>query len=102
MDLKRWGYIFVVLSWFVVVPARLLVEVLVTLFDMVISRYVIATILVAVFWLPCYFLFRASFGYLYWPSLVLGLVLCGLWDGCDIFTVRPFLSRYGIVKGKWE
>ena len=83
-------------------PLKIVLEIVVTLFDMVVSRHIVAAIVVGAFWLPCHFAFHASIAYFIWPTVILGLMLCGLWDGCEIITIRGRLSRIGLVSGRDE
>ena len=85
------------LAWWLFFPARLTVEIFVTLFDMILSRYLIAGALVSIFWLPCYFLFGFSLVTWVWPTVILGACLCGLWDGCHMLEIRPYFSRFVLV-----
>ena len=89
------------IKWLVVFPLRCIAEVAVLLFDMIVSRYLIAACVVAVFWVPSYLLFGATHSSFSWPTLVLGVVLCGLWEGCQIFAIRDFLAKFGIVSA-WD
>jgi hypothetical protein len=84
-------------KWLLLFPLSCLAEVLVVLFDMVISRYLIAACVVGAIWGPCHFLFGAGLRSFFWPTLVIGCTLCGLWDGDRIFTIRKYLAKYGIV-----
>jgi|JI9StandDraft_1071089.scaffolds.fasta_scaffold06768_10 hypothetical protein len=83
-------------SW-AIFPFRLLVEIAVILIDTMLSRYVIAGAIVGVVWIPCHFLFDASFKAWMWPTLVLGLCLIGLWEGCHMFEIRPYLANLVLI-----
>ena len=85
------------LKWWAMFPLRLLVEIVVVLIDTMLSRYVIAGVIVGVVWIPCHFLFDASFKAWMWPTLVLGLCLIGLWEGCHMFEIRPYLANLVLV-----
>ena len=79
-------------------PLRVLAELCVIIFDMMLSRYLLAAAIVGVIWLPIYLLFGASHGWFIWPSVVLGMAFCGLWDGCQIFTIRDYVAKTGLVR----
>jgi len=83
--------------WWTLFPFRLVLEIVVTLFDMTLSRYLIAGIVVGIVWAPLHLAMGTSFQYWLWPTLALGLCLTGLWEGCDIFIVRPYLSRWLLI-----
>jgi len=89
------------LYWLVIFPAWIVVEVLVELFDKFISRHLFAAVLLSPWWLGCLFTGTVP-DWLIWANALLGTMLCGFWDGCDILTIRPYLSRLGIVKSKDE
>ena len=88
------------MKWFVL-PFRFVAEVLVFAFDILISRYILAAVVIAVFWLPAYLAFGISHKWFLFPTIILGMCLCGLWDGCRIFTIRGRLARLGIVRS-WD
>jgi len=79
-------------------PMRLVGEILVTLFDMVFSRYLIAFVIVGFFWLPLHLIFETKVAYLFWPTLVFGTCLCGLWDACNIFGIRRYVGWVALIK----
>jgi hypothetical protein len=81
-----------------ILPLRIIAEIFVAIFDMVISRYLLAASLISVLWVPCYLIFDASRGWFLWPSLVLGMAFCGLWDGCQIFTIRDYVAKTGLIQ----
>ncbi len=83
--------------WWLLFPVRLLLEIVVTLFDLLISRYLVAAVAVGTVWLPLHYAFGLSFKYWLWPTLALGLALCGLWEGCNIFVVRPYFGKWVLV-----
>jgi len=88
-------------KWLFIFPLRCIAEVSVVLFDMIVSRYLVAACVVGLFWLPCYWLFGASSSSFLWPTVLLGVAFCGLWDGCQIFTIRDYLAKFGIVRS-WD
>ena len=90
------------LAGLVLLPLKIALEIAVTLFDMAVSRYIVAAMGVGVFWLPCHFIWQVSIAYFIWPTVIAGSMLCGLWEGCDIFTIRPRLSKIGLVSGRDE
>jgi hypothetical protein len=57
----------------------------------------IAAIAVGIVWLPLHLVADVSYDYWLWPSLVIGLGLTGLWDGCRIFVIRPYLGNWMLV-----
>lgn len=81
------------LKWWAIFPVRLFVEIAVVLIDTMLSRYIIAGAVVGVFWVPCHFLFDASFKAWMWPTIILGLGLIGLWEGCHMFEIRPYFAN---------
>lgn len=84
--------------WWILLPFRIFIEVLVTLFDMALSRYLIAGMVVGVVWTQLHLATDLSSKYWMWPTVVLGMCLTGLWDGCDIFTIRAILSRWLLIR----
>ncbi len=88
-------------KWLILFPLRCVAEVIVVLFDMVVSRYLVAAVVVGLFWVPSHFLFGATLSLFLWPTAVLGVAFCGLWDGCEVFTIRHYLAKYGIVRS-WD
>ncbi|MCU0721366.1 MAG: hypothetical protein MUC83_16770 [Pirellula sp.] len=83
--------------WWLLLPLRIPIEILVTLFDLTLSRHLIAAIVVSIIWTPLHFAIDLSFEYWLWPTVILGVCLTGLWEGCDIFIVRPYLSRWLLI-----
>ncbi|MDB5385193.1 MAG: hypothetical protein JWM11_839 [Planctomycetaceae bacterium] len=79
---------------------RLILEIFVTLFDLIVSRYLIAATIVGVIWLPFYLFASAHYKYWLWSSLILGCGLTGLWDGCQLFALRPFLSKWLFIRDR--
>lgn len=79
-------------------PLRIISEILVTLFDMLVSRYLLAAVIIGIVWAPCHFIFGATRGWYVWPTVVLGMAFCGLWDGCQIFTIRDRVAKTGLVR----
>lgn len=75
-------------------PLRFLVSLFVMLFDMFISRCLVALPVAAVFWLPLYLLADVGLVWLFRGTIVLGTLLAGLWDGCSIYTLRPYLPKW--------
>jgi hypothetical protein len=87
-------------KWCVVAPVICIAEVVVILFDLIVSRYLVAAAVVGVFWVPAYFVFDAGSRSFFWPTLLLGMLLCGLWEGCPIFTIRDYVARFGLVQSR--
>jgi hypothetical protein len=81
-------------------PLRCVAEVIAVLFDMIVSRYLVAAVIVGLFWVPSHFLFGAKPSSFLWPTVILGVAFCGLWDGCEVFTIRDYLAKYGIVRSR--
>lgn len=75
-------------------PLRLSVTLFVTIFDLLISRYLLALPCVALIWLPLHFAAGLNIWYLYWPTIILGTMLAGLWEGCDIFVINRYVPRW--------
>lgn len=72
---------------------RLLVEIFVTAFDLYLSRLLMAAVVVAVLWVPCHFAVHTSVTWFVWPTVILASCLCGLWEGCHMFEIRPYFGR---------
>lgn len=79
------------IGWWLLLPIRLLVEIPLWLFDWFLNRFVIAGLVVGLVWIPLHYLIGLSFNYWYWPTVILGIGLTGLWEGCEMFTLRPLL-----------
>lgn len=90
------------LVWWILLPVRIPLEIAVILFDLTLSRHLIAAIVVGVFWGPMHLMIDLSYTYWFWPSLVIGCCLTGLWDGCEILTVRPYLARWLLLSDNDE
>lgn len=89
--------------WWAVFPLRLLLEIFVTLFDITLSRYLIAAIPVLMIWVPFKLAFNASISFLVWPIVVGGLALTGLWEGCHMYEIRPYFANWVLVPPEsWE
>ena len=80
--------------WWLLLTVRIPLEVAAILFDSTLSRHLIAAILVGFFWGQLHLLINLSYSYWLWPSVVIGCCLTGLWDGCEVFTIRPYLGRW--------
>lgn len=76
---------------------RLAVTVSVSFFDWILSRYLVAGVIVGVLWLPAFWLWRVSESWFTVPTTILGFVLCALWEGCEIFTVGHFFEKSGFL-----
>ena len=85
------------LTCWLLFPLRLILEIIVTLFDLTLSRHLMAAIAVGIVWLPLHLIADISYKYWLWPSLVIGLALTGLWEGCNIFVIRPYLGNWVLI-----
>ena len=79
-------------SW-LFLPIRIAIGVLIVVFDLVVTRFLVAGILTGIIWIPLHFAVDLGYGYWIWPTLPVGALLMGLWDGCDIFGIRSYFSR---------
>jgi len=95
-----WQILQVLAKWCIIAPLLCVAEVVVIVFDLVVSRYLVAAAVVGVFWLPAYFVLDAGRRSFFWPPLVLGMLLCGLWEGCPIFTIRDYVAKFGLVQSR--
>jgi hypothetical protein len=82
-----------VVGW-LVFPLRLALEIFVILFDLILSRYLIAAAVVALIWIPFYLIASIHYKYWLWPTLILGCGLTGLWDGCKVLTIRQYFGKW--------
>ena len=80
-------------GWFLF-PFRLILEIIVTLFDLTLSRHLIGAVVVGIIWIPLHLVTGISYQYWLWPSLAIGVALTGFWDGCNILVVRPYLGNW--------
>lgn len=86
------------LSWWLLLPFRFVAEVTVGLYDFILSRYLVAAVLVGIIWVPLHLIWGISTGYYIWPTLIIGLILTGLWEGCSIFTIRHRVPRWMLLR----
>lgn len=79
-----------------VYPLWVTTEVFIGVFDFLISRYLVAAVIVFPVLLPVA-LVAPVIGQrvLLATWLTLGVLLTGLWEGCRIFTIRGYLVRRG-------
>ena len=75
-------------------PVRVFATVFLTLFDFVISRWLVALPFVALLWLPLHFAIGLGIKYLLFGTIAVGTMLAGLWDGCSIFVMHPNVPKW--------
>lgn len=83
--------------WWLLFPLRLILEIIVTLFDLTLSRHLMAAVAVGIVWLPFHLIAGINYNYWLWPSLIIGLALTGLWEGCNIYVIRPYLGNWVLI-----
>ena len=84
--------------WWFLFPLRVVFMIVVGIFDSVLSRYLVAVILVGLIWGPLHLLWGISVNYFTWPTLIFGILLTGLWEGCSIFTIRNWVPRWMMLR----
>ncbi len=88
-----------VVKWTVLVPLLVLAGGFLFVLDQLLPRWMLAALLLAPVWAVAYFAWGTSLKPFYFASIVLGTILAGLWENCDVFSGRSFLR---LLAGIWR
>jgi hypothetical protein len=82
------------IGWWLLLPVRLSIGLPLWIFDWLLNRFVIGAALAGIVFIPLHLFFGLDYKYWYRATIVFGIGLTGMWEGCEMFAIGPFLPRW--------